>query len=714
MTLIRRIVALPAGRRSKWLVLFIWLFIGAFAVINGPKLSEVQQNDSSTFLPKSAESTLVIDGEENFRDQDVVPAVVVYERLAGITAQDRAEAARDRAAIAKVDGVLVPVPPVVPSEDGQALQLTVLLDTNGSFRELPEKVTAIRDIAESEGGLTVKVGGVAGSSGDFVDAFGDLDTRVLLFTVLVVVIILLITYRSPFLWFIPLVAVLFADYLAQGVNYLLASNDLVVVNGQTASILLILVFGAGTDYALLLISRYREELRRHEDRHDAMAEALTRSAGAIAASAMTVAVGLMMLVFSTLESTRGLGPVTAVGILCALFTVLTLLPALLVLAGRWVFWPFIPRFGSASHEVSGLWSRVGQGVAKKPRAVWIVTALALAAVGLGATTLDTGGIAARDQFRTTVGSVEAQTIITAHFDDGQGTPAVIIGSADDVDAIVETASEVPGVASVGEPVVQDGLVRVEATLDDAPDSDSAADTILALRTALDDVGTDVLVGGRVAVELDGKNAAASDRWVVIPLVLIVILIILMILLRAVTVSLVLVGTVILSFFATLGLCAFLFNSLLGFTNVDPNYTLFAFIFLVALGVDYNIFLMTRVREESLLLGTREGMLRGLAVTGGVITSAGIVLAATFAVLATLPITPLFQIGVTVAIGVLLDTIIVRSVLVPAITLDMGRRIWWPSQLWRTDGGADRVPGSDLESGTAGDEPAGEAPAPAVR
>jgi RND superfamily putative drug exporter len=678
------------------LVLFIWLFIGAFAVINGPKLSEVQQNDSSTFLPKTAESTLVINEEVTFRDDDIVPAVIVYERTSGITAADRAEAARDRAEIAELEGIVEPVLPVVPSEDGQALQLTVLLDSNGSFRELPAKVADIRAIAATEDGLTVKVGGVAGSSGDFVEAFGDLDTRVLLFTVLVVVIILLITYRSPFLWFLPLITVLLADYLAQGVNYFLASNDIVVVNGQTASILLILVFGAGTDYALLLISRYREELRRHEDRHEAMAEALLRSSGAIAASAMTVAIGLMMLVFSTLESTRGLGPVTAIGILCALFAVLTLLPALLVAAGRWVFWPFVPRFGSESHEVSGVWSRVGQGVSKKPRAVWVVTALALAAVGLGATTLDTGGIAARDQFRTTVGSVEAQTIITAHFDDGQGTPAIIIGPAADADEIVETASNVPGVASVGAPVERDGLVRIEATLDDAPDSDAAAATIDQLRASLDDVGTDVLVGGRVAVELDGKNAAASDRGVVIPLVLIVIMIILMLLLRAVTVSLVLVGTVILSFFATLGLCALLFNSLLGFTNVDPNYTLFAFIFLVALGVDYNIFLMTRVREESVRLGTHEGMLRGLAVTGGVITSAGVVLAATFAVLATLPITPLFQIGVTVAIGVLLDTIIVRSVLVPAITLDLGRRIWWPSQLWRTDGGAQNIDVTDSD------------------
>ena len=700
MTVIRRLVVLPAGRRTKWLVLLVWLFVGAFAIINGPKLSEVQQNDASTFLPKTAESTLVNNDEGRFRDKDVVPAIIVFERTSGITQSDRAEAERDRAEIADLEGVITPVPPVVSSEDGEALQLTVLLDNTGSFQQLPGKVESIRAIAESEDGLTVKVGGVAGSSGDFVDAFGDLDTRVLLFTVLVVVIILLITYRSPILWAVPLISVLLADYLAQGVNYFLASNDIVVVNGQTASILLILVFGAGTDYALLLISRYREELRRHEDRHEAMAEALLRSAGAIAASAMTVAVGLMMLVFSTLESTRGLGPVTAVGILCALFAMLTLLPALLVVGGRWLFWPFVPAFGSPSHEASGLWSRVGAAVAKSPRLVWIVAIAVLAGIGLGATTLDTGGIAAKDQFRTTVGSVEAQAIITAHFDDGQGTPAIIIGAASDTAAIVDTAASVPGVASVEDPVTRDGLVRVEATLDSAPDSEAAAATIERLRTSLDDVGTDVLVGGRVAVDLDGKTAASNDRGVVIPLVLIVILLILMLLLRAINVSIVLVATVVLSFFATLGVCALLFNTLLGFTNVDANYILFSFIFLVALGVDYNIFLMTRVREESLRYGTHEGMLRGLAVTGGVITSAGVVLAATFAVLATLPITPLFQIGVTVSIGVLIDAILVRSILVPAITLDMGARIWWPSNLWRTDGARTTSPDEVVDVSTA--------------
>ena len=684
----RRLAAIPSGRRTKWLVLILWLFIAAFAFTAGPKLAGEQQNDSSTFLPKSAESTQVGELESNFRNGSAIPAVVVYERISGITAADRAAAAADARAIAQVDRVASPLAPVVISKDGQALQFVVPIDSSGGFSTLPGTVKELRSIAQSADGLTVKVAGPAGSSGDFLQAFGDINTTLLLFTVLAVVLVLLVTYRSPFLWFVPLLAVLIADNLAQGVNYIAASNDWLVVNGQTASILLVLVFGAGTDYALLLISRYREELRRFEDRHEAMEEALVRSAGAIAASAITVAIALLTLLFSTLESTRGLGPASAIGILCALFVILTLLPTLLVVAGRWIFWPFVPRFGTESHEASGIWSRVGRAIDRRPRRVWVVTAVLLAGVAVAATGLNASGLPARESFRTTVDSVVGQQIIEDHFEAGRGTPVVVIGQADASSQIQKAVGNTQNVALVSKPVVRDGLVRFEATLAVAPDTDEAGVVVEQLRDVLADTPGEAKVGGDVAVNLDTRDAAARDRLVVIPLVLLVVLIILMILLRAFTASVMLILTVVLSFLAALGICALLFDLVLGSTRVDSNYPLFAFIFLVALGVDYNIFLMTRVREESERLGTRAGVLRGLAVTGGVITSAGIVLAATFSVLASLPITPLFQIGTTVAVGVLLDTFIVRSVLVPALSLDIGRAIWWPSALAGSSGPAD--------------------------
>jgi len=687
------------------LVLVAWLFIGAFAFTAGPKLTGEQQNGSSSYLPKSAESTQVIALQKSFTTDEVIPAVVVYERSSGITAADRATAAADRRAFSGIDGVKGQIPPVIESEDGKALQMVVPIDLNSGFSKLTEKVAELRKVAATADGLTVKVAGPAGSSGDFLQAFKNLNTTLLLFTVLAVILVLLVTYRSPILWVVPLLSVLVADNLAQAVNYVFASNGWIVVNGQTASILLVLVFGAGTDYALLLISRYREELRRFDDRHEAMEEALVRSAGAIAASATTVAIALLALLFATLESTRGLGPAGAVGILCALFVMLTLLPTLLVLVGRWAFWPFVPRYGSESHEVSGIWSRVGNAIDRRPRPVWVATAFVLAVAALGVTGLNATGLPARESFRTSVDSVEGQRIIEQHFTAGQGSPVVVIGQAAESKAIVAAVKDSPDVAAVGPALVRGDLVRVEGTLDVAPDTDAALDAVTRLRAVLADTPGQAKVGGDIAVNLDTRNAAALDTRVVIPIVLVVVLLILMLLLRAVTVSLLLIGTVVLSFVAALGICTLLFDAVLGSTRTDGNYPLFSFIFLVALGVDYNIFLMTRVREESQRLGTRQGVLRGLAVTGGVITSAGVVLAATFAVLGTLPITPLFHIGTTVAVGVLIDTFIVRSILVPALSLDLGQRIWWPSALAHRDDEIDLADAASDHDGGSADEDA---------
>jgi RND superfamily putative drug exporter len=688
----RRLAAIPSGRRSKWVVLGAWVLLIVVAVPYGTSFSEVRETDPSSFLPSEAASTQVAALDEALQDADLVPAVIVYQRDGGITDADRAVAAADRAEIAEVGGlVATPLPPLAESDDGEALQQVVLIDTGGEFSSLDDTVAEVRAIAASADGLTVLVTGPAASGGDFIQAFNDLDKRLLLITALVVIVILLITYRSPFLWFVPIFAVLMADLLAQAVNYVFAREDWYMISGQAGSILPILVFGAGTDYALLLIARYREELRRHEDRHEAMTEALCRTIGAIAASAGTVAIALLILLFSSLESTRGLGPTAAIGILCAFFAMVTLLPALLVIGGRWLFWPFVPHAGEVSHEVSGFWSTIGSRISKRPRPVWIVTAVLLGAVSLGALALDPSGIPARNEFRTQVDSVTGQDVINQHFDAGTGTPVIVYAPVDRRDDVLDLLGDDDGIASVGRVVVEAGtgdggeeLVRIEAVLSDPPDSDAASVTVAGIRTEAAAVDERILIGGIVARQLDVTESAARDRAVVIPLVLLVVLLILIALLRAVIAPLVLIATVVLSYLTTLGVCAALFSAVLGFTFVDENYPLFTFIFLVALGVDYNIFLMTRVREESMVLGTRRGVLRGLAVTGGVITSAGIVLAATFAVLATLPVTPLFQIGVTVAIGVLIDAFIVRTLLVPAVALDLDRRIWWPSALSRDD------------------------------
>ena len=680
MKLRERLAALPSGRRSKWLVLTAWLLIAFVAFSYAPRLADEQVNDSSTFLPKSAESTQVLALEEQFREGEFLPAVIVYQRESGITEADVALAEAHRAEIAYFKWAPPTLPPVVPSEDGKALQLVVPVDVAGDFTSVVDAVDELRTVATDADGLTVRVTGAAGINGDFLRAFSDLNTTLLLFTVSVVTIILLITYRSPILWLIPITTVIVAEQLAGALNWVLASNGVIVVNGQTVSIILVLVFGAGTDYALLLISRYREELRLQADRHDAMRTAVLRTSGAITASAFTVAAALLALRFSSLESTRGLGPAAALAILCAWAAALTLLPAILVALGRWVFWPFIPHAGDPSRAESGAWSRLGHSIARRPRPVWVVTALGLLVLAGSSTLLDASGLPNAERFRTTPPSVEGQALVAAHFDAGTGTPLVIIGDADSATAITEVVESNPGIGSVSEPQTAGQLVRFEATLAVAPTPAEAYPVIEELRLDLSSAPGIAIVGGDLAVDADVAAAAQRDRLVVIPLVLLIVFVILIMLLRALTAPALLMGTVILSFFAAIGVCTLIFAAVLGSTKGDVNYPIFAFIFLVALGVDYNIFLMTRVREEAGRLGTQAGTVRALAVTGGVITSAGIVLAATFSVLATLPLTGLFQIGLTVAVGVLIDALLVRSVLVPALTLDLDRRVWWPSAL----------------------------------
>ena len=527
------------------------------------------------------------------------------------------------------------------------------------------------------------VTGPAGVNADFAKAFEGIDGTLLYAALAVVIVILLVTYRSPILWLLPVISTFVALTVAQAVIYLLAKNADLTVNGQTQGILTVLVFGAGTDYALLLVARYREELRRHEDRHEAMGIALHRAGPAIFASAATVIVGMLCLVVAEMNSTASMGPGLAIGIAVGGLAMLTLLPALLVICGRWVFWPTHPTYGSEDHTATGFWSRVGGLIAPRARLVWVTTAVILGVLSLGVFQLNAHGLSYEDSFIGTPDSIKGQRIVDAHFDSGTGEPVVVISREDGATEVEAAFRSVDGIDpdTVTASPAQNGYVYLEGTLTDPPDSTEARETVVAVRDAVHEVeGADAVVGGNTAVALDVERASTRDNRVIIPVVLIVVFFILALLLRAVVAPLVLIATVVLSFLAAFGISAVLFTQVLGFEGADAGLPLLVFVFLVALGIDYNIFLMTRVHEESGKHGTRRGALIGLAATGGVITSAGLVLAGTFAVLATLPVVAFAEVGIVVALGVLLDTLIVRLVLVSALNLDIGRHMWWPSKL----------------------------------
>jgi len=506
----------------------------------------------------------------------------------------------------------------------------------------------------------------------------------------VVAVVLLITYRSPVLWIVPLLSVGLASQLFMGAVYLLGRYAGVTVTDASSGITLVLVFGAGTDYALLLIARYREELRRHEDRYTAMVLAWRRSFPAILASAATVTLGLLCLLAAQMNDVRGLGPVAAAGILMAFAVVTTLMPALLVLLGRWVFWPFVPRFNPAHENATKtpLWTRL---VGRRPRPIWMLATLALAALGLGVLGLRLGQ-PADSVYTTEVGSVAGQRLIAQHFPRGASSPVRIIAAAGSADRVVAAAESVDGVAAV-KPVVDSGdsqWVPIEAVLDDPPDSAAANATVDRIRETVHAVpGADALVGGETAIAIDIERAASRDNALLMPAILLVVFAVLIILLRAVVAPLLLAASVMLSYVAAMGLAG-LVLSVIGYPAMPPTLPLWGYIFLVTLGVDYTIFLMTRAREEVARAGNREGILSALAVTGGVITSAGIVLAATFGTLIVLPVVMALQIGLIVALGVLLDTFVVRTLLVPALAIDLGPRIWWPGRI----GGAPAAPHPD--------------------
>jgi len=803
----RSIFAVAAGPRAKWVVFLVWL-VGIFIAV-GPaqlptKFTDAEKNESTSFLPGDAESTKALTATEELQKGELAPAVIVYRRDSGLTPADRRGIVEDvrrltderfpgvvrdgasaaaggtpaeggKAAAGQPEGCGGPTTPIpgqpsdyapfvgpICSADGKAAIVTAYLKGDGESETILDPIDAWRDaVSDPGGGLEVKITGGAGYGADAIKVFESIDGTLLLAALTLVIVLLILIYRSPIFLFIPLAAVIFAEMLARSVGYGLSEIG-VTINGQSSSIMSILVLGAGTDYALLMVARYREELHHTEDRHEAMSAAMRSAGPAVLASAATVIAALFCLTIAKVNGTSGLGPIAAMGVACAAISMLTLLPALLTIFGRRAFWPFVPHtrawaptddvttggivdgsrlaallpvFGASlvivvllplvvlnallraltrgaipslifgpldravfkpyelrrhKHEhladaTHGLWKRVGDRVAANPRRVATGSVVILLVLSAGLVFFSTD-LTTNDSYRTKVESVEGQELLSRSFPAGASVPVdIIVPDRRRVDAVQRAVQRVEGVESVSPPVASgDGGVLVHATLVPQPYSTDAFDLVGPIREAAHRAAPGTLVGGASAVEFDVREAAAWDSTVIPPIVLVVVFLILVALLRAVVAPLILIGTVILSYLAALGVGYFAFEAIFGFPGSDPSLPLFAFVFLVALGVDYNIFLVARAREETLKHGTQEGMLRALAVTGGVITSAGIVLAGTFSVLGVLPLVFLTEIGFVVAFGVLLDTFLVRSVLVPALVLLVGPRVWWPSRLAREE------------------------------
>ena len=709
------------GRKPLWIavvVIIAWLGITSIAGPTFGKLSTVQENDNAAFLPDNAESTLASKITVKFSDSsnDQIPTLLVFlgdidpknnpakmmqiqKYLDGLGAEILPESGKP------LSTYFVPGFPIqaFPSEDGKAALVNIALSSDVAQDRIEEKPTLtlvvdflredLKKNFESQA-LTTHVTGFGGIFADLFGAFGSIDSTLLTTTLLVVSLILIVVYRSPLLWILPLFTAVTALSLAGTIVYYLAKAGTIDLNGQSQGILSVLVLGAATDYALLLIARYREELHHHESRFESMRIALKGVIEPIIASGSTVIAGLLVLLLSQLSGNRGLGPVGAIGIAAAMITVLTLLPALLVVFGRWIFWPKVPKFDDVDEQLSGTWAKVGKAVEKNPKRIWISTAVVLTIFAGFSFTLKADGLANTEAFTSRTDSVIGLEELGKHFPSGEGSPVEIVVRQNDVAAVTNALGAITNVAFV-EPVVDgqkipgaptppikvvEGKVLLNATLKVAPDSVEARNTIPTIREALHQIDKEILVGGGTAVQYDTDVASRADNRLIIPIVLLIIGLILGLLLRSIAAAALLLLTVVLSFMATLGVCQLVFENVFGFAGADASFPLFAFIFLVALGIDYNIFLMTRVREEAMKIGTRKGVVKGLTVTGGVITSAGIVLAATSAVLGVLPLVFLAELGFAVAFGVLLDTIVVRSLLVPALVHVIGPKIWWPSKL----------------------------------
>jgi RND superfamily putative drug exporter len=679
-------LAFSASRRTKWLVFAAWLLLlfglGAGQVFD--KYTEAEKNRQVDYLPESAESVRVLEQVEQFPSGERFAAVVVYRRDGGLTAADRAVIAEDRAQLGRIATAGKPLPPTI-SRDGTTALNAAPFKATGETEIVTRDADRVREVFEgAPPGLQVEFTGAMGFVSDSVDVFESINGVLLLGTALLVFVLLILIYRSPIFWLIPFFAVIVAEGTSRGMGYLLSELG-TTVTGQSSAILTVLVFGAGTDYALLIVARYREELRHQEDKHAAVATAMRTAGPAIVASAGTVMVGLLCLALADVNGTSGLAFIGAGGIAVAMIVMCTLLPALLAMAGRGWFWPYVPHYGDVGADAThGFWRRVAERVGGRPRSVWIGSVAVLAVMSLGLA-FYSDGLTTGNGFRNDESSTRGQDLIAKAFSAGGNIPSTVLVPnptvADDVRSALQARPEVAGLGPVE--VAEPGA-RFDLILKADPYSTEAFDQIPGLRKAAREAGGDgVLIGGTTAEERDLREAAERDTKVIVPLVTLVVFLVLAALLRAVILPVLLILTVIVSYLAAIGVGFAVFEFVFDFPGVDPSLPLWTFVFLVALGIDYNIFLMARVREEALKHGTRQGMVRGLAVTGGVITSAGIVLAGTFSVLGTLPLVFLTELGFIIAFGVLLDTFVVRSVLVPALVFDIGPRVWWPSTLSQT-------------------------------
>jgi RND superfamily putative drug exporter len=680
----------------------------AVAGLGGPyfgRINEVATNDQSSYLPSSAESTQVQNRLADFYGNETIPAVVVAERAGGLTAEDQAWlAAQSTQLPEKVDAIPGGVSPAIPSSDGLAAQVFVPLSAEIEVRAAVNELrTALEGAPE---GLQVYVTGAAGLGADLGNAFAGVDSLLLVVAVLTVLVILVLVYRSPLLPLMVLLASISALCAAVLASFYLAKTGVFKISGQVQGILFILVIGAATDYSLLYVSRFREALRENESVWSATKVAWRGSVGAILASGGTVIAGLLCLLLSDLASNKALGPVASLGIVFAVLVALTFLPAMLLLSGRVAFWP--RRLDRVARQTDGntkgVWARIAGVIHTRARLMWIAVGILLAIGCVGLVGLNASGAPASEFVMGESQARDGQEVLATHFPGGSGQPVLVIVPEAKLTDVATAALEKVGVSSASvvsedspsgsipipiptegpfaqaKPTVVDGEVMLQLTLTYKADSLEAKQAVTDLRTTLHSIDPSIIAGGATALDLDTNLTSARDRNLIIPVVLAVITMILMVLLRSILAPLLLMVTTVLSFGTALGVSSLIFNHLLDLPGADPSVPLYGFVFLVALGIDYNIFLMTRVREESLAHGTRKGVLRGLVVTGGVITSAGVVLAATFGALAVIPILFLVQLAVIVAFGVLLDALVVRALLVPALVHDVGDRVWWPAKL----------------------------------
>ncbi|MEU7941213.1 MMPL family transporter [Microbispora bryophytorum] len=716
MRLLTRASVIAAGRRSRWVVIAVWLALAMLALPLQAKLDERAADESETFLVRGSESAAVkriVD--ERFRRGSETAAVIAYFREGGITADDGRRADTDALALCGSGAIpnltMVATPyqracgetdPLDMSAGGSLLTspddtviLSTVLMTDDSTPDIEQAVAAIREVVPpatgDESGLRAFVTGRAGFEADRQAALGGINGTLLAVTVAVLLLLLLVTYRSPLVALVPLAVVALAYLVTSGLAYGLVAAGLTDISGQTTSILVVLMFGAGTDYCLLIVARFRDELRRTRDVEEAMVAAAQRTAPAILSAGAIVVGTMMVLALADFNATREMGPILALGVAIMVCAGLTLLPAVLTALGRRAFWPAVPRLEPESAPAVTFWGRVAGLVHARPGVIAAAVTAVLAAGALAGI----GGRPALDfseSFREVPDSVQGQQVIRDHFIPGRAAPLRIV-VADEVGGKVQSAltegthTPVADMHAVARSAGADGLLIFDADLRMDPFSEQSTDAVPVLREVAERAadGQTVLIGGTVAENYDARQALGRDTRLIVPVSLALILVVLALLLRAVVMPLYVIATVILSFGFALGVSSLIFTHLLGQPASDPNLPIYAFIFLVALGVDYNVFLLSRITERRRQHETRRAVTEALERTGGVITSAGLVLAATFATLMVLPMEALFQIGFVVTLGLLADTFLVRALLVPALAMMLGERNWWPFKRTATPG-----------------------------